>query len=177
MTIDIPEKAVESMSTPADHMEKIMEQRNSRIAAGAVHSLSALTLAAALACSALPSFAVQGDVHQDRVEARIKDMHAKLEISAAQEAQWSKLTEVMRENAKTMDALTQARFEKSTKMTAVDDLQSYSEIAEAHAAGMKKFTPVFAELYNSMSDSQKKDADALFRRGAGKHAAAGAKGK
>ncbi len=71
----------------------------------------------------------------------------------------------MRENAKTMDTLNQARFEKAKTMTAIEDLKSYSEIAEAHAAGLKNFIPVFEELYASMSEDQKKDADTLFRHG------------
>ena len=36
---------------------------------------------------------------------------------------------------------------------------------DAHADGIKKFTPAFETLYVSMSDAQKKDADALFRHG------------
>jgi hypothetical protein len=54
-------------------------------------------------------------------------------------------------------------------MTAVDDLKSYGEIADAHANGIKKLTPVFADLYTSMSDVQKKEADTLFRHGDHKH--------
>ena len=50
-------------------------------------------------------------------------------------------------------------------MNAVDDLKSYGEITDAHADGIKKFTPVFATLYDSMSDAQKKQADTLFRHG------------
>ncbi len=99
---------------------------------------------------------------EDRVEARVKNMHAKLKITQEQEDQWTKVAQVMRDNAKTMDALTQARFEHVTTMNAVDDLKSYGEITDAHADGIKKFTPVFATLYGSMSEAQKKDADALF---------------
>ncbi len=49
-------------------------------------------------------------------------------------------------------------------MNAVDNLKSYGEISEAHADSIKKLIPVFADLYASMSDAQKKEADALFRR-------------
>ena len=101
----------------------------------------------------------------DRTEARITDLHAKLEITPAQEDLWNKVTQVMRDNAKTMDTLNQARREKGKTMTAVEDLKSYGEIAEAHAAGLKNFIPVFEELYNAMSENQKKDADTLFRHG------------
>ena len=101
----------------------------------------------------------------DRTEARIKDLQAKLKITPAQEELWKKVTEVMRDNAKTMDTLYQARVEKAKDLTAVEDLKSYSEIAQAHAEGLKNFIPAFEALYASMSDEQKKDADTLFRRG------------
>lgn len=99
----------------------------------------------------------------DRVEARIKDLHAKLKITPAQEDLWTNVTEVMRDNAKRMDALTKARAEHAKTMTAVEDLTSYGEIAESHADGIKKFTPVFQTLYDSMSDAQKQNADTMFR--------------
>jgi protein CpxP len=101
----------------------------------------------------------------DRTEARIKDLRARLKITPAQEDLWNKLTQVMRDDAKTMDALNQARYEKIETMTAIEDLKSYSEIAQAHADELKNFIPVFEALYASMSDDQKKDADTLFRHG------------
>jgi hypothetical protein len=100
----------------------------------------------------------------DQVEVRIKDLHSQLQITAAQEDLWTNLTQVMRENAKTMDALRKARADKAQTMTAVEDFKSYGEITEVHADGIKKFVPVFSALYDSMSDAQKKNADARFRR-------------
>jgi protein CpxP len=99
----------------------------------------------------------------ERVEARITDLHAKLQITPAQEDLWKNVTQEMRDKAKTIDGLQRARFEKATTMTAVEDFKSYGEIADAHADGIKKFIPVFAALYNSMSDDQKKNADTIFR--------------
>jgi hypothetical protein len=69
----------------------------------------------------------------------------------------------MRDNAQTMDALIKARADQAPTMSALDEIKSYSDIAEAHAAGLKKFIPVFEALYTSMSDAQKKNADTLFR--------------
>ena len=100
----------------------------------------------------------------DPVEARIKDLHAQLKITPAQEERWSHVTEVMRENAKAMDALRKARTEKARDMTAVEDFTSYGEMTEVHADGIKKFVPVFSALYDSMSDAQKKNTDVIFRR-------------
>lgn len=99
----------------------------------------------------------------DRVEARITMLHATLKITPAQEDLWQNVTQVMRDNARTMEALTKARAAQAKTMTAVEDLNSYSEIAEAHAAGLKKFVPAFQALYASMSDAQKANANTLFR--------------
>ena len=99
----------------------------------------------------------------DRVEARITMLQTKLAITPAQDDLWKTVTQVMRDNAQTMEALTKARAAQSKTMTAIDDLNSYSEIAEAHAAGLKKFIPVFQALYASMSDAQKAQADTVFR--------------
>ena len=123
----------------------------------------------AAALVAIIAFAAAGPViaakasAEDRVEARIKDMHAKLNITQAQEDQWTKVAQVMRDNEKTMEPLIKARQEHAKTMTAIDDLKSYAEITDAHADGIKKFTPVFSTLYASMSDAQKKEADGLFR--------------
>jgi periplasmic protein CpxP/Spy len=98
----------------------------------------------------------------DRTEARIKELHTKLKITPAQEELWNNVTQVMRDDAKTMEALIKERSEKEGTMTAVDDLKSYSAIAEAHADYLKKFIPVFEPLCASMSDGQKNNANLLF---------------
>ena len=100
----------------------------------------------------------------ERVEVRIKELHSKLKITQAQEGLWDNVTRVMRENAVTMEALIKERSEKAGSKDAIADLKSYSAIAEAHSDGLKKFIPVFEPLYASMSEDQKKGADALFHR-------------
>ena len=98
-----------------------------------------------------------------RVEARIKSLHRTLRITAAQEPQWQAVAAVMRDNANAMHALIEERLGKGKTMAAIDDLLSYEAIAEAHAAGVKKLLSAFEPLYASLSDAQKKRADALFR--------------
>jgi periplasmic protein CpxP/Spy len=115
------------------------------------------------------AFAAGKDAHGERAELRIKDMHTKLKINAAQETQWAKVAEAMRENAQTMDALTAARIKREKDMTAVDDLNSYAKIADAHSEGIKNLLPSFTVLYTSMSEAQKNQADTLFRRGEHDH--------
>ena len=99
----------------------------------------------------------------DRVEARIKSLHDQLKITAAQEPQWRDVAQVMRENAKAISDLVLDRVKDTKAMTAVDDLRSYQALAEAHAAGVRKLIPVFEALHATMSDAQKRNADAVFR--------------
>ena len=102
--------------------------------------------------------------HEDRVETQIKELHQKLKIAAAQESQWNNFAEVMRDNAQTVDAVLKERSEKLHTMNAVDDLRSYQKLADAHADGLKKLVPAFEALYNTMSEDQKKNADAVFAK-------------
>jgi osmotically-inducible protein OsmY len=99
----------------------------------------------------------------DRVEDRITMLHSTLNITPAQEALWTNVTQVMRDNAKTMDALTKTRVDQAKTMNAVEDLKSYTEITKAHTEGLTKFLPAFEALYASMSDAQKAEANTMFR--------------
>jgi protein CpxP len=99
----------------------------------------------------------------DRVEARITQLHDQLKITSAQQPQWDALAQAMRDNAAQMQTLLQARAKNVKTASAVDDLHSYEALADAHAEGLKKFVPAFETLYASMSDDQKKTADAVFR--------------
>lgn len=106
----------------------------------------------------------------DRAEARIKQLQGALKITDAQEEQWRNVTQVMRDNAKEMDTLTEGSYEKSKTMNAVEHLKFHSMITEARVNQMKKFIPPFEALYGSMSDDQKKTTDTIFRTGKyGKH--------
>jgi hypothetical protein len=140
-----------------------MNQRQFQFYAAA-RAVVAAAIVVTIAFAAAPVIAAKGS-DEVRVETRIKDMHSKLKITAAEEDQWAKVVEAMRDNAKKMDELTNARMANAKTMNAVDDLKSYSEITYTHADGIKKFTSVFATLYASMPDAQKAEADELFRHG------------
>lgn len=100
----------------------------------------------------------------NRVEARIKSLHQQLKITPAQEPQWNAVAQVMRDNARTVSTLIHERAQKAASMTAPDDLRAYQTIADAHAAGIKALIPAFDALYATMSNEQKKNADAVFNR-------------
>ena len=103
------------------------------------------------------------------VEDRIKSLHSKLGITDAQEAQWGDVAQVMRDNEAAISLLIQQRHKNPAAMTAVDDLQSYESIAQAHLDGLKKMIPVFLVLYTNMPDDQKKLADKAFGHYEGRH--------
>ena len=101
----------------------------------------------------------------EHTEAQIKELQGELKITDAQKVLWSNLTQVMRENAKEMDALTKDRAENTKNMNAVEHLKFHSQITEARLAQQKKFIPPFEALYAGMSDEQKKSTDTIFRQG------------
>jgi periplasmic protein CpxP/Spy len=98
----------------------------------------------------------------DAVEHHITGMHAKLKITPAEESQWKEVADTMRENAKAMDKAIDKRDAALASATAIDDLNAYADIAQAHANGVKKLAKSFSGLYSMMSDDQKKQADEIF---------------
>ncbi len=99
----------------------------------------------------------------DRIDARIKELHQMLHVTAAQEPPWNNLTQVMRDNAKAMVDLQNQRVADTQSMSAVESIKSYASVIDAHQAGMTKFIPAFTAFYDSLSEAQKKTADSMFR--------------
>lgn len=97
------------------------------------------------------------------IDERIKSLNERLQITAEQESLWQPVAQVMRENAGAMDALRQSRLDKGDSMSALDDLHAYGDAVDARADGIKKLIPPFEALYRSMSDTQKHNADRIFR--------------
>ena len=94
--------------------------------------------------------------------AKINELHTRLKITPAQEDQWKKVADAMRENASTMENLIQARRANMGTMNAVANLKSYQGVSEAHAGALAKFVAAFEPLYDMMSAEQKQIADATF---------------
>jgi periplasmic protein CpxP/Spy len=111
--------------------------------------------------------AVKPPVSADRVEKHISDLHAKLQITQAQQTEWDQFAQIMRENAANMNTAMERRRAGFATLNAADNMQSYAEIAQQHAQDMQKLATTFKSLYGAMSDEQKKNADTIFRaRGA-----------
>ncbi len=98
-------------------------------------------------------------------ESQIKQLQGALNITMAQQELWNKLVQVMRENAKDMDALNKERAEIDKEMNALDHMKFHRQVTEAHLAQMNKLIPPFEAFYASMSDQQKNITDIVFRTG------------
>jgi len=99
--------------------------------------------------------------HMSRVDDRIKELHETLDVTPAQEPKWRKVSQVMRQNEKSIHKLVEARHEKENA-TAVEDLKSYERIAYAHDQGLRKLIPAFETFYKSLTPDQKSNADNMF---------------
>ncbi|MGC2413337.1 MAG: Spy/CpxP family protein refolding chaperone [Stellaceae bacterium] len=110
-----------------------------------------------------PAAAAATETKGETVEQRITSLHAALKITPAQDAKWNAVAQAMRENASTMDKLIASnRTTAPQSKTAVEDLKTYQEFAQAHVDGLKNLIGSFSTLYAAMPDAQKKVADEVF---------------
>jgi protein CpxP len=100
--------------------------------------------------------------HRADVEKHIKDLHAKLKITPAEQSQWDNVAQTMRDNATELDAAISKRNAIASHGTAIEDLDSYAEIVQVHADSIKKLSTTFSALYDSMPADQKRLADEVF---------------
>ena len=152
-----------------------MNQKTNRYAFPSTAIVMVVTfLSIFILAAANPSFAASGKKKSpavartsavDYTEARIKLLQGALKITEDQEVLWKNLTEVMRENAKELDALSKDKSELTKTMNALEAMKFHSQITESRLEQQKKLIPVFEALYISMSDEQKKATDIIFRTG------------
>jgi periplasmic protein CpxP/Spy len=140
--------------------------RSVAIAALLGATMLATPLTAAWAADAPVKTAATTEATQTKgetVEQRITDLHAALKITPDEEKSWNGVAQAMRENAAAMDKLVATnRTTPPQSMSAVDDLKTYQQFAQAHVDGLKNLISAFSTLYNAMPDAQKKVADEVF---------------
>jgi periplasmic protein CpxP/Spy len=141
-------------------------------------AIASLTGAALLAGSLSPAAAQTPEQNQkppaaaaatsskpETVEQRITTLKTALKITPDQESKWNGVAQAMRDNASRMEKLVATkRAIPPEKTTAIDDLKTYQEFAEAHLDGLKHLTSAFKTLYNAMTPDQKKNADLVFEK-------------
>jgi hypothetical protein len=97
------------------------------------------------------------------VDERIAQLKTQLGITAAQEPLWSAFAEAMRDNAAATDALFTERAATVANMSAVENMHSYAKVTRAYADNTERLASAFDSLYASLSETQKRAADTLFR--------------
>lgn len=125
--------------------------------------------APAQATSPMSSHPVPGSNVEQRVEEHIRELHAQLRITPAEQPQWDRFANVMRENARQMDQEFTTRRDQFSTMNALQNMQSYERIAEAHAQHLQQLVPAFENLYNAMPETQKRLTDQVFRENGEAH--------
>ena len=103
---------------------------------------------------------------EQRVDEHIRQLHAQLRITPAEQPQWDRFAEIMRQNARAMDQEFAERRQQFATMNALQNMQSYEKIAEAHAQHLQRLVPAFENLYNAMPEQQKRLTDQVFRENA-----------
>jgi len=115
--------------------------------------------------AARPGAGQQQPASRDQqAEGQLNQLRQELGITDAQKAQFDAFAEVMRSNAQAMDSAMQQEQQNPPK-NAVDDLKAVQHLAETQLEGLRRLTPAFQSLYESLTDQQKKKADTLFARG------------
>ena len=120
----------------------------------------------AASASPLAAQRAPGNNAEERVETHIRQLHAQLRITPAEQPQWEQFAAVMRDNARDMDQAFVQRAQQFPTMSAVQNMQSYQQIAEAHAQHLQKLVPAFDTLYNAMPEQQRQLTDQVFRANA-----------
>ncbi|HEX4260418.1 MAG TPA: Spy/CpxP family protein refolding chaperone [Acetobacteraceae bacterium] len=109
----------------------------------------------------LPKLSPQAEAAIDR---RIQTLRTQLGITEAQTPLWDAFAKAMRENAQGTDALFAQRAGAIATMSAVDNMHDYARIARAYADNTERLATAFDSLYASLSQTQRRTADAIFRQ-------------
>lgn len=97
----------------------------------------------------------------ETIDQRIANLKTQLQITPKEENDWNKVAQAMRQNAQNMQQLIDQQKSK-TDTTALNDLTTYEQFAQAHARGVQNLIGPFRTLYDSMPASQQKVADNVF---------------
>jgi hypothetical protein len=110
-----------------------------------------------------PAAAAATSSKPETVEQRIQTLKTALKVTPEQESKWTAVAQAMRDNASRMEKLVADKRKLAPeKTTAIDDLKTYQDFAQAHLDGIKHLTSSFKSLYDSMTPDQKKNADTVF---------------
>jgi hypothetical protein len=98
----------------------------------------------------------------DRIEGRLAFLRTELKITDAQMPQWNKLTEAIRASAKNMNERMRARMSGQEQVVTLPErLERREQLMTARLEEIKQVKGALSELYGSLTEEQKKEANAL----------------
>jgi periplasmic protein CpxP/Spy len=111
---------------------------------------------------ALPLLLAQAPPPAPNIEANIAQLHQRLQITPAQEPRFEALANVMRQNARMMP-----NAPPPTNLDPIQGLRFAIQTDEQELVGLKRMLPPLQALYASLSPTQQRIADQVFRQGPG----------
>ena len=114
------------------------------------------------------AFALPPDIAA-KADKRISELHAQLSITQVEELQWSSFVQIMRDNVAAMHKVIEERGTGMGKMSAVENMKSYAELARVYADNMQKLAIGADTLYGALSEKQKCVAESVFRNEQKRH--------
>jgi hypothetical protein len=101
----------------------------------------------------------------ERVEGHISFLKAELKIAPAQEKAWGDYAEVLRANAKQLNALAAAHAKAPAAASPVDRIAQQEHMLAARLEIVRRTKPALAALYAALADEQKKTFGELTAAG------------
>lgn len=95
-------------------------------------------------------------------EGRVAFLKAELAISDAQEKAWDAYAEALKTNMQSMHEMRKTMMAARAGKTPVERLDARVSAMESRVKSLKEIKPALSALYDSLSDDQKKKADALL---------------
>jgi len=89
-------------------------------------------------------------------------LHDRLGITPEQEELWRPVADAMADSAGAVGDAMPARFNKLRPMSAVEDIQIYQAVADAHVRELKQLADAVAPLYAAMPAPQQKAVYKVF---------------
>jgi hypothetical protein len=111
---------------------------------------------------ALPLQPAQAPPPAPNIEANIAQLHQRLQITPAQEPRFEALANVMRQNARMV-----SNAPPPANLDPIQGLRFAIQTGEQELVGLKRMLPPLQALYASLSPTQQRIADMVFRQGPG----------
>jgi hypothetical protein len=102
------------------------------------------------------------DTMIDRVDGRLAFLKAELKITDAQSAAWNKLADAIRTSVRNRTERMRGRWSQDDSgKSLIERLEAREQYMTAHLEELKQIKAAWSELYQSLSESQKKEADEI----------------